>query len=280
MQIRKEKGFTLIELLVVIAIIALLLAIVMPALGKAKIYAQKVICRSNIKQQSLGTLLYAEDNDTQVPIVTSAGNWLWDIAFWSTNQISDYAGFDNNDIFYCPSNRLKKSTDARFWQFSWVFSWGVDLTQEQPIRDENVLSIAQQQSEFRVMPNLYFFYKDSGPGSTAGTTPDVLPLSGIEWKDKWINKLGQLPLASSTFMIMDNIISEGPTNFFQITGGGVGANFDTYDSSNHKSNKRFSGTANYKPEGANVGYADGHADWRDFELMEQHISFGSILFWW
>jgi prepilin-type N-terminal cleavage/methylation domain-containing protein len=57
-----KKGFTLVELLVVISIIALLLAIIMPALGKAREQAQKTICLSNLKQIGIGTLLYAEDN--------------------------------------------------------------------------------------------------------------------------------------------------------------------------------------------------------------------------
>ena len=59
----KRKGFTLIELLVVIAIIALLLAILMPALGKAKEVARYVVCKTNMKQIGLATLLWSEDND-------------------------------------------------------------------------------------------------------------------------------------------------------------------------------------------------------------------------
>ena len=64
---RYSKGFTLIELLVVIAIIALLLAIVLPALGKAKAYAQEVICKTNLHQYHLATEMYANDYNEKFP---------------------------------------------------------------------------------------------------------------------------------------------------------------------------------------------------------------------
>ena len=51
---RKVKGFTLIELLVVIAIIALLLAILMPAMGRVKKQSRKVACQANLKQCAAG----------------------------------------------------------------------------------------------------------------------------------------------------------------------------------------------------------------------------------
>lgn len=60
---RKISGFTLIELLVVIAIIALLLAILMPALGKAKDLAMGAVCKGNLKNYCLATAMYCDDND-------------------------------------------------------------------------------------------------------------------------------------------------------------------------------------------------------------------------
>jgi prepilin-type N-terminal cleavage/methylation domain-containing protein/prepilin-type processing-associated H-X9-DG protein len=59
----KKYGFTLVELLVVIAIIALLMAVLLPALSKARTQAKRIVCLSNLKQLALGWIAYAETND-------------------------------------------------------------------------------------------------------------------------------------------------------------------------------------------------------------------------
>jgi prepilin-type N-terminal cleavage/methylation domain-containing protein len=64
---RREKAFTLIELLVVIGIISLLMAILLPALERARSQAYAIICRSNLKQWGIIFAAYLDDHDGHLP---------------------------------------------------------------------------------------------------------------------------------------------------------------------------------------------------------------------
>ena len=74
---RKEKAFTLIELLVVIAIIALLMAILMPALQRVRKQARAVVCQANLKQWGTTVALYTEDHQGRLPHGFVVGYCMW-----------------------------------------------------------------------------------------------------------------------------------------------------------------------------------------------------------
>ncbi|HEY3863817.1 MAG TPA: prepilin-type N-terminal cleavage/methylation domain-containing protein [Verrucomicrobiae bacterium] len=86
---RKGPGFTLIELLVVIAIIAILAAILLPVLARAKLQAIHTECMNNEKQQMVALTMYAGDNREFLPDGTN-GVWAWDMDGALANQVIGY----------------------------------------------------------------------------------------------------------------------------------------------------------------------------------------------
>jgi len=94
-----RRGFTLIELLVVIAIIAILAAILFPVFARAREKARQASCLSNIKQISLGTMMYAQDYDERLPRLyyRDASGAMTSI----TMMIEPY--LMNTQIWNCPS---------------------------------------------------------------------------------------------------------------------------------------------------------------------------------
>ena len=106
-----RRAFTLVELLVVIGIIALLIAILVPALGTARESARRTQCLSNVRQVYLSFYFYSQANHDRVPIGYRGGNRQWDSMVFSATAhrfvlygLLYQAGFMKDPrTFFCPS---------------------------------------------------------------------------------------------------------------------------------------------------------------------------------
>ena len=261
---RDKSGFTLIELLVVIAIIALLLSILLPALGIVREQGRRAVCSQNERNTGLGLFLYANDYDGKLPL-NEVDRWLFDVSYWTTDIILSTGAFDRH-IFYCPSWRQRDN--IIFWRYGEDLPAGTPESYPQPEPKD----AATRKEMHRIMG--YFWFIDTVSGRT---NP---PMSPDNKHKEWVKSVsGTHRSAGIVELIADVTASDGPNRLqsdFTKATGGCWARWQVYDRTNHL-------RRGDRPTGGNVLFVDGHVQWRHFGEMEHRWFYqydGNPCFWW
>ena len=251
--LQSRRAFTLIELLVVVAIIALLIAILLPSLSKAKETVRRTTCAANLKAQGASFAIYAAGNKDFLPQVANPdGWWFHDQPTFVADQMlflapsgnsangsalgSSLADSSVRKLFYCPSN-LAQNVNSQ-WN-----NTGSGSTTNVPT--------------FRVLG--YAYLNDRGPNPQHFRTTFDATTSGqrvipyrlnppVQISGRMASTMG----GSELELGFDDIVSAAQTSpdFITITG--------SIDTTSHVINKT--------PAGGNVLGYDGHVAWRKFAL--------------
>ena len=116
---RRRHGFTLIELLVVVSIITLLIALLLPAIKRAKAIAEQVVCLSGLAQLGIGFQVYVEEYDA-FPRAYARNNHLWMVDL-------NTGTFDDTDAFTCPSQGIGPWDGVTVGEGTMRFSYGYNV---------------------------------------------------------------------------------------------------------------------------------------------------------
>ncbi len=259
----RRRAFTLIELLVVISIIAVLMAILLPALGRVREQARQRSCGAKVRQHVLAMVMYADQANNRLPLPEHGGGWFWDVDTSTVNFM--LSNGMTQEMFYCPSNDNQQKNMDEYWSFN-TNSWdGKRFTST-----DNSFIVAG-----------YAYVLDLANGQRPPMKRerfDRLDTPALPVEPQWLRTtVTKQPafreLALDVVLSAREEISPSyPNGNFAFVAGGMLGDHQVYDRTSHLKTDAL-------PLGGNIGFLDGHVTWRPFNEMV--VRYGSDrLFWW
>ncbi len=229
------RAFTLIELLVVIAIIAILAAMLLPALARAKEKANRTSCKSNMHQVGLAALLYAHDNRDQFPEAKRDNGVSYQTDWMGTNTFDYFVNQARvqTNCLTCPNKNREGlwiyQSPKQGWRVGFNCCWGVPTSMDGRARD----------SSYGAGP-----WPWDSPQKTTDNSPYMLLLADI------------ISIGTDTY---------GPT-LTDVTDAPHTPNGAKVVPTTSAPSPESIGS-----EGGNVGTVDGSVSWRKQKVMHQRI---------
>jgi prepilin-type processing-associated H-X9-DG protein len=212
--------------------------------------AKQAACAGQISQHLQALLAYGNEHQGNLPLPTTAGAWLQDVAINTVHEMLDVGM--TRETFYCPSNATQQRYQDLFWMYSNRTWDGRRFTQ-------------YSAGSFVVSGYCYIL-------DLAGSMrrPTIIQYPG-ETQKHWVKTILEKDPGNAE-LVIDLMISVNEK--FAEVPGGIYSQSTIYDRTNHLK------TAT-EPWGGNIGFLDGHVAWRPFKDMgKRYGGNGSPIFWW